>query len=56
MLKADIGDAFIIEVKEGEESFTMVVDGGPKATQRTVVEEIAQLERRYQNWCLQGEG
>ena len=44
MLKADIGDAFIIEVKEGEESFTMVVDGGPKATQRTIVEEIAQLE------------
>lgn len=34
MLKADIGDAFIIEVKEGEGSFTMVVDGGPRKSMR----------------------
>lgn len=44
MLKADIGDAFIIEVKEGEESFTMVVDGGPRRSMRTVVPAIEALE------------
>lgn len=45
MLKADIGDAFIIEVKEGEESFTMVVDGGPRRSLRTVVPAIEALEK-----------
>ncbi len=45
MLKADIGDAFIIDVKEGEESFTMVVDGGPRRSMRTVVTAIEALER-----------
>ena len=45
MLKADIGDAFIIEVKEGDESFTMVVDGGPRRSLRTVVPAIAELEK-----------
>ncbi|MGM9794705.1 MAG: ComEC/Rec2 family competence protein [Candidatus Aphodosoma sp.] len=45
MLKADIGDAFIIKVKEGEESFTMVVDGGPRRAMRTVVPAIEALER-----------
>lgn len=45
MLKADIGDAFIIDVKEGEESFTMVVDGGPRRSMRTVVPAIEALER-----------
>ena len=45
MLKADIGDAFIIEVKEGEESFTMVVDGGSKRSMRTVVPAIEALEK-----------
>lgn len=44
MLKADVGDAFIIEVKEGEESFTMVVDGGPRRSMRTVVPAIEALE------------
>lgn len=44
MLKADIGDAFIIEVKEGKESFTMVVDGGPRRSMRTVVPAIEALE------------
>ena len=45
MLKADIGDAFIIEVKEGEESFIMVVDGGPRRSMRTVVPELEALEK-----------
>ena len=45
MLKADIGDAFIIDVKEGEESFTMVVDGGPRRSMRTIVPAIEALER-----------
>ena len=45
MLKADIGDAFIIKVKHGEESFTMVVDGGPRRSMRTVVPAIEALER-----------
>lgn len=45
MLKADIGDAFIIEVKEGEESFTMVVDGGPRKSMRSVVPELEALEK-----------
>ena len=44
MLKADIGDAFRIEVKEGE-SFTMVVDGGSKRSMRTVVPAIEALEK-----------
>ena len=45
MLKADIGDAFIIEVKESDESFTMVVDGGPRRVFRTVVPAIEALEK-----------
>ena len=45
MLKADIGDAFIIEVKEGEKSFTMVVDGGPRRSMRMVVPELEALEK-----------
>lgn len=44
MLKADIGDAFIIEVAEGERTFTMVVDGGPRASLPTVKKAFESLE------------
>lgn len=44
MLKADIGDAFIVEIVEGERTFTMVVDGGPKASLLTVKRAFESLE------------
>lgn len=44
MLKADIGDAFIIEVADAEKSFTMVVDGGPRASMPIVKTALESLE------------
>lgn len=45
MLKANEGDAFIIEVSENGESFNIVVDGGPRSSMRKVVAEIESLEK-----------
>ena len=45
MLKANEGDAFIIEVCEGGESFNIVVDGGPRSAMRNVIPEIESLEK-----------
>lgn len=43
ILKANHGDAFIIEVKRGDDLFTMVIDGGPRVANRVVIPQLVQL-------------
>ncbi len=45
ILKAQYGDAFILEVKCDDKYFVMVIDGGPLIAQRNVIPQIEALDK-----------
>lgn len=44
ILKAQHGDAFILEVKRWDERFVMVIDGGPKSVYQELEKHLKELE------------